>query len=394
MRSRCWSCSWCWSCSASCCCDTYVTRAMLLAPNWAHGTQPQFRRCASAPRYDRMVRESTPRTPRGAHGNRQLYSIGAILLSTAFLLLGNGLIGTLTPVRAHLEGFSNMAIGAMGSFYYLGFVVGCFVGPRLLARVGHIRTFAVGAALTAATVLLQPDLHPARHVVRRPCAALRLPWRPASIHGGDRKLAQRPRHQMETRGRILSAYVGSSTSTCLTLGQWLLLAAPPMGYQLFSLAAVLYIFCVVPMGLTHLRPARRPNPRPVLRVGRMMRMALRRRWRRIITVGSPTPRSGPWLPSMRSRSASRPSAWRAVHERVHRGRRADPVSAARRFSDRLDRRWIIVVNLRLRLRSAARRSHWLGRVERGSSLYLHLSALAVFRRGHVTALFAVDRARQ
>ena len=90
--------------------------------------------------------------------NPQLLSIGAILLSTAFLLAGNGLVGTLTPVRAHLEGFSDLEIGAMGSFYYAGFVAGCLVGPRVLARVGHIRTFSVGAALTAATVLLQPLL--------------------------------------------------------------------------------------------------------------------------------------------------------------------------------------------------------------------------------------------
>src|SRR5579863_2101356 len=86
----------------------------------------------------------------------QLYSIGAILLATAFLLLGNGLTGTLIPLRAHLEGFSDLTIGAIGSFYYAGFVAGCFIVPKLLARVGHIRTFAVAASLMAATVLLLP----------------------------------------------------------------------------------------------------------------------------------------------------------------------------------------------------------------------------------------------
>ena len=34
-------------------------------------------------------------------------------------------------------------------------MAGCFAGPRLLARVGHSRTFAVGAGLAAATTLLQ-----------------------------------------------------------------------------------------------------------------------------------------------------------------------------------------------------------------------------------------------
>jgi hypothetical protein len=88
----------------------------------------------------------------------QLYSIAAILVSTAFLLAGNGLMSTLTPLRANLEGFSHLAIGAMGSFYYAGFVAGCLAGPRVLAQVGHIRTFAVAAALAAATVLLQYSL--------------------------------------------------------------------------------------------------------------------------------------------------------------------------------------------------------------------------------------------
>src|SRR5579862_5384412 len=85
----------------------------------------------------------------------QLYSIAAILVSVAFLLAGNGLITTLTPLRAHLEGFPHLAIGALGSFYYIGFVAGCLAGPRVLARVGHIRAFSVAAALAAAFVLLQ-----------------------------------------------------------------------------------------------------------------------------------------------------------------------------------------------------------------------------------------------
>src|SRR6266853_2152248 len=91
--------------------------------------------------------------------NPQLLSIGAILLSTAFLLAGNGLIGTLTPVRAHLEGFSDIAIGALGTWYYAWFVAGCFAGPALLSRIGHIRAFAVGAAVAAVAILLQPIIN-------------------------------------------------------------------------------------------------------------------------------------------------------------------------------------------------------------------------------------------
>src|ERR1700679_161895 len=84
---------------------------------------------------------------------KQLFSIGAILFSAAIFIAGNGLIGTLIPVRARLAGFSTDALGLIGSAYYVGFVAGCYAGPRLLARVGHSRTFAVAAGLTAACTL-------------------------------------------------------------------------------------------------------------------------------------------------------------------------------------------------------------------------------------------------
>ena len=54
----------------------------------------------------------------------QIYSVAAILLSTLFFLAGGGLIGTLTPLRAHLEGYSNLALGELGACYYAGFVAG------------------------------------------------------------------------------------------------------------------------------------------------------------------------------------------------------------------------------------------------------------------------------
>jgi len=197
----------------------------------------------------------------------QLYSIGAILLSVAFLLAGNGLVTTLTPLRAHFEGFSHLAIGALGSFYYVGFVVGCLAGPRVLARVGHIRSFCVAAALAAAAVLLQSLLvAPVAWFLIRTgfgfCAA--------NIYMAlESWLNDRATNQ--TRGRILAAYV-IVTLTFLTLGQWLLLLASPSGFKLFTIAAIAYICCIVPVGLTRL-PQPLPQPVPPLRIGRLVAMA-------------------------------------------------------------------------------------------------------------------------
>src|SRR3954468_24402497 len=84
----------------------------------------------------------------------QFLSVGAILLSTVIFLTGQGLTGTLLPVRAHLAHFSDFAIGLIGSAYFAGFIVGCYVGPRLLARVGHSRTFAAAAGIATAVTLM------------------------------------------------------------------------------------------------------------------------------------------------------------------------------------------------------------------------------------------------
>src|ERR1700760_2261464 len=84
---------------------------------------------------------------------KQLQAVSAILFSVLVFLMSVGLLNTIIPVRANLDGFSNFTIGLIGSAYYVGFVAGCYAGPRLLARVGHSRTFAVAAGLAAACTL-------------------------------------------------------------------------------------------------------------------------------------------------------------------------------------------------------------------------------------------------
>jgi MFS family permease len=265
----------------------------------------------------------------------QLVSIGAILLSTAFLLAGNGLLGTLTPMRAHLEGFSDLAIGVMGSFYYAGFVVGCLVGPRVLARVGHIRTFAVGAALAAATVLLQPLL-----VAPGVWFAIRgaFGFCAANVTMAlESWLNDRATNQ--TRGRILSSYVMVNL-TFLTLGQWLLLLASPAGYKLFSVCAIAYVFCLIPVGLTQL-PQPAPQPVPRLRLRRLMRMAPVG-VAGVVTVGLANGAFWTLAPVYAQLLGFRTSGVAAFMSAFIIGGALVQFPLAR-FSDRMDRRWIMAL---------------------------------------------------
>jgi MFS family permease len=92
------------------------------------------------------------------HGTKQmirtLSSVAPLLFGVAILLTGQGLQGTLLPVRANLEGFSTLSIGLMGGAYFFGFTLGCLRGSPLLRRVGHIRVFAAMTAAASAVPLL------------------------------------------------------------------------------------------------------------------------------------------------------------------------------------------------------------------------------------------------
>ena len=178
---------------------------------------------------------------------KQILAIGAILFSTALYIVANGLIGVLIPVRARMEGFSNLSLGIIGSAYFTGFVIGCFAGPRLLARVGHSRTFAVGAGISAATVLLQSMfVSEFLWIVLRGAFGLAA----ACIYMVIESWLN-DRASNENRGRIFSTYLTVNFAS-LIVGQMLFGTSNPSSFALFSLAAILYALCLIPMGLTRL----------------------------------------------------------------------------------------------------------------------------------------------
>ncbi len=78
----------------------------------------------------------------------------APLSSLFIMLLGNGLYSTLIPLRLDIEHASNALIGYTSSAYYVGSIIGCLQIEAFIARVGHIRAFAIFATLTTISSLL------------------------------------------------------------------------------------------------------------------------------------------------------------------------------------------------------------------------------------------------
>lgn len=85
---------------------------------------------------------------------RNLRPITSLLVGTALLLLGVGLLTTLIPLRGRALGYSAILLGALSSAYYAGYFVGTLALPLLVRRIGHIRAFAFCTACVACLVLL------------------------------------------------------------------------------------------------------------------------------------------------------------------------------------------------------------------------------------------------
>ncbi len=187
----------------------------------------------------------------------------ALIVSAAILILGNGLQGTLLPVRAELEGFATPVIGLLGSAYFVGFGLGCVLAPYVIKRVGHIRTFAALAAVASTAPLLhalfpEPAVWSGLRAVTGLCFA-------GLYTVIESWLNERTTNQ--TRGRVLSVYVVANFAA-ITAGQLLLTLAPARGFELFSLVAILIAVALVPVSLTT-SPAPAPLAEVRLRLGRL-----------------------------------------------------------------------------------------------------------------------------
>ena len=76
-----------------------------------------------------------------------------LLAGMGILMLGAGLLSTLLGLRATLEGFPTPVTGLVMSGYYVGYLAGTTLAPRLLRQVGHVRVFAALAALASVAAL-------------------------------------------------------------------------------------------------------------------------------------------------------------------------------------------------------------------------------------------------
>lgn len=174
-----------------------------------------------------------------------LMSISALLLGAAAINLGLALQGSLLGVRAAIENFSTVLTGFIMSSYYAGFIVGSFIAPPIVNRVGHIRTFSAFASLASAAavchaVFVDPYSWMALRALTGLCFAALCLVTESWLNERSSNL---------NRGTLLSIYFVTILSAT-ALGQILLAVAPASGYDLFVMVSVVISVALVPVALT------------------------------------------------------------------------------------------------------------------------------------------------
>ncbi|MDF1763618.1 MAG: MFS transporter [Oleibacter sp.] len=176
-------------------------------------------------------------------------SISSLLLGVTLLLLGSGLLNTLLAIRGGLEGFTNQTMGFVMSGYFFGFFIGTFFALPMIRRVGHIRAFAVAAAIASVSSLMhQVIIDPWAWAGLRVLTGMSLVVLYTTIEGWLN--SQTPTAQ---RGQVFAIYMVVNLGA-LTLAQQLLSFGEVSDYVLFAIASMLITLSLVPVAWTRRTP--------------------------------------------------------------------------------------------------------------------------------------------
>lgn len=80
--------------------------------------------------------------------------LAALVLGVCCIQVANGILQILLPLRLAQADAPPIMVGAVASGYSIGFLIGCWVAPWSIRRLGGVGAFAVGGLITAGVTLL------------------------------------------------------------------------------------------------------------------------------------------------------------------------------------------------------------------------------------------------
>lgn len=195
----------------------------------------------------------------------QILSIVSLLLGSVFLVFAGGINSLILPIRGAAEHFTAFELGLLGTGWAIGYVLGCMMTPRLVARVGHVRAFSVMASLAGASLLV----------------SLLWIWPPAWIlmrsvvgfcFAGAAMIVEswlNERADASNRGRIFAIYTMVNLFAT-TAGQMVVGFGPVHDHFFFVVGAIFYAIAVLPLAVSSSQ-----SPKPLVQT----RLDLAALWR-------------------------------------------------------------------------------------------------------------------
>ncbi len=174
-------------------------------------------------------------------------SLLALFASLSLLIVGNSFLITLLGLRFSTLGIEPSTIGMVMVCYSAGFVLGSLYADRVVRRVGHIRAFAVFAAIAAMAALIYPMTYNVWHWgILRGLGGLSIAALFVTIESWFSAVATNA-----NRSKIFSIYQ-IAAYTASASGQLLVGLGSPINYALFSLAALFVIAAIIPLSLSRM----------------------------------------------------------------------------------------------------------------------------------------------
>ena len=173
-----------------------------------------------------------------------LIPVAWLLLSIVLMQVGTGLATTFLGIRMYLEGFPDLAVGLVGSAYFIGFILGALYGDRVIQTVGHVRAFTGLGALTCGTVLamsfhFEPLYWSLLRVIAGFCTSGVFMVVEAWMN---------ERADDDNRGSVFAAYMVVAYVS-LGAGQYLINLADPAGLYPFLIAGLFFVCALAPVAL-------------------------------------------------------------------------------------------------------------------------------------------------
>lgn len=176
----------------------------------------------------------------------------SLLWGTAFLLAGSGLHGLILPLRGQAEGFSMTALGLLGTAWAVGFVAGCYLAPRLVRKVGHVRAYGAFAASASIVALMTGIwINEYAWIILRMFTGFAMAGAFMVIESWLNE-----RSSNENRGTVFGLYM-MVTYASIMAGQMVVAAADIGNGSLFMMAGILFCASLIP---TAISSAMAPKP--------------------------------------------------------------------------------------------------------------------------------------